>query len=104
MHVRKRNRLKTGTRKLKGVETMQRNIQQSVFQVEPLRNIVGVGKITAFQIVVGRGPKLGNMGAVFVPAQADVINDPDYAQNAAAASGGNRLTSWMGSVLASLKP
>lgn len=82
---------------------MQGKIQQSVFQVEPLRNIVGVGKVTAFQIVVGRGRELGNMGVMFVPAHAEVINDPDYTRNSAAASGGNRLNSWIGNVLSILK-
>ena len=82
---------------------MQRKIQQPVFRVEPLRNVVGVGKVTAFQIVVGRGRKLGNMGAVFVPAHADVVNDPEYVRKSAAGSGGSRLTSWIGSALGNLK-
>jgi hypothetical protein len=82
---------------------MYHEIRQTIFNVEPLRNIVGVGDITAYQIIVTPGETMGRLGEVTVPAQADICNDPCFTQNSAAESGWSRLASWFGSALATLK-
>ena len=77
-------------------------LQQTRFQVEPLKNIVGVGEITAYQIVITPGPALGMIGSVSVPAQAEVCNDPSFGKNSIAASEMSHLTSWFKRALATL--
>lgn len=78
-------------------------LQQTVFRVEPLKNIVGVGDITAYQIVLNPGPPLGTFGAVSVPAYAEIANDPAFDAQLPARSAVRRLSSWLRLTLASLK-
>jgi hypothetical protein len=78
-------------------------LQQTRFHVEPLKNIVGIGDITAYQIVITTGPALGTIGSVSVPAQADVCNDPNFGRNYDAASGMGLLASWFRRTLATLR-
>ena len=73
-------------------------LHQTRFHVEPLRSIVGVGDITAYQIVISTGPALGTIGSVSVPAQADICNDPNFD----AASRMSHLASWFRRILATL--
>jgi hypothetical protein len=77
-------------------------LHQTRFNVEPLKNIVGVGDITAYQIVITTGPALGTIGSVSVPAQAEICNDPDFDKNSDAASGLGHLASWFRRALATL--
>lgn len=82
---------------------MQRQLSQTVFQVEPLKNIVGVGGTAAYQIVVHSGPALGTFGTVNVPAYADICNDPDFDMNSARISVQGRIGPWFRRALATLK-
>jgi hypothetical protein len=82
---------------------MHRQLSQTVFQVEPLQNIVGVGDTAAYQIVIHSGPNLGTLGIVNVPAYAVICNDPDFSMNSADASGIGRFGTWFRSALATLK-
>lgn len=82
---------------------MQSNIHQTMFQVEPLKNIVGVGNTTAYQIIVTEGSTLGTLGNVSVPAQAEILNDPEFARIYAIGSGRGGFASWFRSALATLK-
>lgn len=81
---------------------MQTEIRQTIFQAQPLQNVVGVGNTTAYQIVVYRGTRLGHFGNVSVPAQAEILNDPEFARNAAQGTRGRRL-SWFRRALATLQ-
>lgn len=54
---------------------MQINLRQTVFQVEQLKNIVGVGQGTAYHIEVSHGPSVGTLGTVHGPYPSDAIND-----------------------------
>jgi hypothetical protein len=82
---------------------MQRQLSQTVFQVEPLKNIVGVGDTAAFQIVVRSGPTLGTLGIVNVPAYADICNDPDFDTNFTRVSARGRIGPLIRRALATLK-
>ena len=73
-------------------------LHQTRFHVEPLKSIVGIGDITAYQIVITTGPALGTIGSVSVPAQADICNDPNFG----AASRMSHLASWFRRTLATL--
>ena len=81
---------------------MQIEFRQTVFQAQPLQNVVGVGNTTAYQIVVDRGALLGQFGDVSVPAQAEILNDPEFARNAAQGPG-RRGLSWVHRALATLQ-
>lgn len=81
---------------------MQSKIRQTIFQAEPLKNIVGVGNTTAYHIVVTPGATLGTLGIVTVPAYAEICNDPIYERNSANESGGSDQPSWFRRALATL--
>ena len=78
---------------------MRHQLQQTVFNVEPIKNVVGVGGTAAYQIELSAGPALGMVGAVSVPAYADIVNDPIVTQNSVIA----KTLSWFGRILATLK-
>jgi hypothetical protein len=82
---------------------MQSQLSQTVFQVEPLKNIVGIGETAAYQIILNPGAKLGTFGAVHVPAYAEICNDPDFDMNSARNSGPGRIRPWLRRALATLK-
>lgn len=81
---------------------MQTELRQTEFSVEPLRNIVGVGGTTAYQIVVSHGPSLGTLGTVVVPAYAETCNEPQF-KDSADRSGSSQTGSWFRRALATLK-
>lgn len=78
---------------------MRHQLQQTVFNVEPIKNVVGVGGTAAYQIEISSGPSLGMVGAVSVPAYADICNDPIFAQNSVMSN----TISWFGRILATLR-
>jgi len=82
---------------------MQTIIRQTIFQAQPLQNVVGVGNTTAYQIEISEGPRLGMFGSISVPAEAEVLNDTAYSRNAAQASGRVGLVSWVHRALATLQ-
>lgn len=83
---------------------MQVTIRQTVFQVQPMKNIVGVGNTAAFQIIVSPGATLGSLGNVSVPAQAEILNDTDFVRNTATGSGRGKFASRIRTALATLRP
>jgi hypothetical protein len=83
---------------------MQSTIRQTVFQVQPMKNIVGVGNTAAFQIIISPGATLGALGNVSVPAQAEILNDSDFVRNSAYGPGRGNVASWFRSALATLQP
>jgi len=82
---------------------MQHQLSQTVFQVEPLKNIVGIGDTAAYQIILNPGAKLGTFGVVNVPAYADICNDPDFDMNSARPFGTRHIGPWFRRALATLK-
>ena len=78
---------------------MRHQLQQTVFNVEPIKNVVGVGGTAAYQIEISAGPALGMVGPVSVPAYADICNDPIFAKNSVVTN----TISWFGRALATLK-
>jgi hypothetical protein len=92
------------TKRIQRKGTMTRHqLQQTVFRVEPLKNIVGVGDITAYQIVLNPGAALGTLGVISVPAYADIANDTEFDAQLPATSAFKRLASWIRQPLATLK-
>ena len=81
---------------------MNHQLSQTVFNVEPLKSIVGVGDIMAYQIVVSPGAALGTVGTVSVPAHAEVCNDPDFAGPQARVAMARHPLSWLRRTFATL--
>lgn len=79
---------------------MQSRIRQTIFEVEPLKNVVGVGNTTAYHIVVTPGATLGTLGIVTVPAYAEICNDPIFERNYANESSESNRLSWLRRALA----
>jgi hypothetical protein len=89
-------------KRAKGVVEMHSTIRQTIFQVEPLKNIVGVGNTSAYQIIVTPGAALGTLGLVTVPAHAEICNDPLITSNSANESSESQAASWFRRALATL--
>lgn len=81
---------------------MQSRIRQTIFQAEPMKNVVGVGNTTAYHIIVTPGASLGFLGSVNVPAYAEICNDPIFARNLANESGSGQQATWFRRALATL--
>ena len=60
---------------------IHQNLQHTVFHIEPIKNIVGVGGVTAFQICLIPGKTLGQIGAVIDPATQKASNEHLYGQD-----------------------
>lgn len=75
----------------------QVKLKQTRFNVLPLKNVVGVGNTTAYQISVTTGPMLGSMGELQELRGASAVNDQNFENYRNEASGERR--SWFRSVL-----
>ena len=82
---------------------MHHNLHQTLFQAQPLRNVVGVGDVTAYQIAVSQGITLGTFGEVVVPAQAEICNDPEFDRKIVRNAGRFPPVSWFRRMLATLQ-
>lgn len=60
---------------------MQMDLRRTVFQVQQLKNIVGVGQGTAYHIEVSHGSTIGTLGTVHGPYPSDAINDIRFDKN-----------------------
>lgn len=80
-----------------------RHLRKVEFSVEPIKNVVGVGGRTAYQIVVTPRANFATHGLVNVPAYAEVCNDPAYSMNNVDESVPARLAARMKRALATLK-
>ena len=81
-----------------GIERMnQVKLQQTQFNVMPLKNVVGVGNTTAYQISVTTGPMLGTMGKLQELPGTSAVNDQDFENHRKEASSERR--SWIRSLL-----
>ena len=73
----------------------QVKLTESIFQVERLANVVGIGNSAAFQVVIAPGQDLGVMGKVVDPADINSHNDPAFSAKSSASFGTNGLGRWL---------
>jgi hypothetical protein len=64
---------------------MSSNVQETIFHIEKLRNVVGVGNSTAYQICTTPGRILGRIGAIEADAGSEAVNEDRH--EAAGANG-----------------
>ena len=82
---------------------IHQNLQHTVFHIEPLKNIVGVGGPTAYQICTTPGKSLGQMGAVIDPEIQKASNDHLYTQDSSGMHKTGVSVSWFRRLLSTLK-
>ena len=56
----------------------QSNLHCTYFQVERLKNVVGIGRSAAYQVITSPGEVLGVLGAVTDPQTIQAMNDPRF--------------------------
>lgn len=62
----------------------QTNLHLTIFEIEKLRNVVGFGSASPYQITTYIGHSVGMIGTVMDPANADASNDECSAPEPAA--------------------
>lgn len=78
---------------------MSSNLRETVFHIEKLRNIVGLGNCTAYQICASPGKTLGRIGRIAGDGLRQGANEASYATVSADRPAGG----WFIRVLRSLK-
>jgi hypothetical protein len=73
----------------------QVKLTESIFQIEKLANVVGIGNCAAFQVVIAPGKNIGVMGKVIDPSDINSHNDPVFSAKSSASFGTNGLGSWL---------
>ena len=61
--------------------TNQTTLHKTRFDVTPLRNVVGVGNVTAYQIRVSRGPSIATLGTLEDFTKDSPLNASRYDDN-----------------------
>jgi hypothetical protein len=56
----------------------QTNLHYTYFQVERLKNVVGIGRSSAYQVITSPGEVLGVLGPVTDPHTTQAMNDPRF--------------------------
>jgi len=82
---------------------IHQNLQHTVFHIEPLKNIVGVGSSTAYQICTTPGKSLGQLGAVVDPEIQKVSNDHLYTHDSSGIHKTAVNVSWFRRLFSTLK-
>ncbi len=82
---------------------IDQNLQQTVFHIEKLKNIVNVGRSTAYHIYTSTGPNLGHLGDVMIPAAVEPANDGIFAPATANESDRPGGESWVRKAISALR-
>ena len=56
----------------------RQQLHRAIFEAVPLRNVVGIGNVSAWQIHLTRGPVLATLGAVEHAFDEQAANTPRY--------------------------
>ena len=62
----------------KGKTSRQEQLHRVLFEAVPLRNVVGIGNMSAWQIHLTRGPVLATLGAVEHAFDEQAANAPRH--------------------------
>jgi hypothetical protein len=82
---------------------MLAKVQQTEFQIEKLRNVVGVGNCSAYQICVSPGTVLGRMGTVPHVDSYKAANHGSFREATAGVEQRDQQRAWLKRVVSSLK-
>jgi len=82
---------------------MNSKIQQTVFSIERLKNVVNIGSSSAYQIYTSPGEQIGTIGTVVNPATLIPVNDENFLPETTGVTTEGAPTSWFRRTLAALK-
>lgn len=82
---------------------MNTNLQQTVFHIDRLKNVVNVGGSSAYQIFTCPGPVLGRLGAIVNPEEQKPANDANFNTVTIAAAGRKHPASWIRQALSAFR-
>jgi hypothetical protein len=74
---------------------MTSNLQQTTFNVEKIRNIVNVGRSSAFQIYTTPGEQIGILGKLEIAELDSSANDMSFIQEISENTNGRTPASWL---------
>jgi hypothetical protein len=77
----------------------QIQLRETIFQVEKLSNVVGIGNSAAYQVVIAPGRNVGNMGEVIEMADVNSHNDAEFSNGRSFSLVGTGLRAWLNSSL-----
>jgi hypothetical protein len=75
----------------------QTQLRQTKFHLDRLKNVVGTGRSTAYQVVTTPGSFIGHLGEVVVPANLSTLNDKIFTRES------SRLNGWLKRALGALR-
>ncbi len=79
---------------------IDQSLQQTIFHIEKLRNVVNVGRSSAYNIYTSTGPALGHLGGVLIPAALEPSNEAIFSPESAEGSNRPGRLSWVRKALA----
>ena len=82
---------------------MNLKIQQTVFTIEKLKNVVNIGRCSAYQIYTSPGEQLGTIGAIVNPGTLIPANDEKILTETTGVTTEGAPTSWFTRAIAALK-
>jgi len=83
---------------------MASNLRETVFHIEKLRNIVGVGNCSAYQICTSPGQSLGRIGRVADDSVRHAANADSYEAVGRISGTAESAAPWFVRMLNALKP
>ena len=82
---------------------MNSNIRQTIFSIEKIKNVVNIGRCSAYQIYTNPGEQLGTIGTIINPGTLSPANDENFLTETESDTRKSVPTSWFTKTLASLK-
>jgi len=84
------------------IEMTTSNLQQTTFSVEKIRNIVNVGRSSAYQIYTTPGEQIGFLGKLNIAELNRSANDMSFIQEISENTKGRAPVSWLKRTLTAL--
>ena len=82
---------------------MNSKIQQTVFTIEKLKNVVNIGRSSAYQIYTSPGEQIGEIGTIVNPGTLHPANDEKFLTETTGVTTEGAPTSWFTRAIAALK-
>ena len=73
----------------------QTQLRETIFQIEKLSNVVGIGNSSAYQVVIAPGRKVGKMGEVVEMPDVNSHNDARFSNRRSFSRAGAGLRTWL---------
>jgi hypothetical protein len=74
---------------------MNSNLQHTEFSIEKIKNVVNVGRSSAYQIYTTPGEQIGYLGKLELPELNHSANDTNFTRESSRAVTGRTHASWL---------